>query len=421
MSEFEVVHADCLAVLRTLAADSIDAIVTDPPAGISFMGKAWDDDKGGRRQWTAWLTEVMRECLRVLKPGGHALVWALPRTSHWTATAIEDAGFEIRDRVSHLFGTGFPKSLDVSKAIDAAAGAKREVVGTKIGLPGYSLKRQGAGGFLSGRADGSLDNADGECAITAPATDDAKKWDGFGTALKPACEDWWLARKPLVGTVAQNVLMHGTGALNVDGCRIASATPGRCREGEPSQERRYADRGATNFAATPGPRGGAPEGRWPAHLVLSHNAECGETCVESCPVRMLDEQSGVLKSGARKGFYPTAPSPVYGVYNGVSKEVAGSEGGASRFFYVAKGSTSEKAAGLEGRNTHPTVKSIALMRWLCRLITPPGGTILDPFCGSGTTGCAAMLEGFDFLGVEQDAGYADIARARIAHWLREGA
>jgi site-specific DNA-methyltransferase (adenine-specific) len=192
---------DCLEVLRGLEPGSIDAVVTDPPAGIGFMGQDWDHDKGGRAAWIAWMTDVARECLRVLKPGGHALVWALPRTSHWTATAWEDAGFEVRDRVAHVFGSGFPKSLDVSKAIDAAAGAEREVVGVSdhIHSRGANTAYPKCPGETAAAAEQTAER--GNC-ITAPATPAARQWAGWGTALKPAVEDWWLLREPLAGTVA---------------------------------------------------------------------------------------------------------------------------------------------------------------------------------------------------------------------------
>lgn len=348
--------------LPSLADASVDAIVTDPPAGIAFMGKGWDSDKGGRDQWTAWLAGVMRECLRVLKPGGHALVWALPRTSHWTATAVEDAGFEIRDVVMHLFGTGFPKSLDVSKAIDKASGAEREIVGAG--------RWAGREGDPSSTEEWRLRN-ERPRNETAPATDAARQWAGWGTALKPAAEHWILARKPLDGTVAANVLKHGTGALNIDGCRIAYQQP---------------------------------TGRWPANVTLDEAAAA-----------VLDEQSGTLTSGSGKKNTRRVHGSTYGKPFAPNDVVSvGDTGGASRFFYVAKGSRAEKTHGGTVDNKHPTVKSIALMRWLVRLITPPGGLVLDPFAGSGTTGVAALAEGMRFMGMESDEQYAGVANARMA-------
>lgn len=363
-------HGDAAELGSVLQPNTVDAIVTDPPAGIGFMGKAWDGDKGGRDAWIAWLARTLAPAFLALKPGGHALVWALPRTSHWTATALEIAGFEIRDRVSHFFGTGFPKSMNCG--------------------------------------------------------------DGRGTALKPACEDWWLVRKPLIGTVAANLLAHGTGALNIDVCRIGY-------EGDPPADRSL---GAPRRNDNPIYGVGNPRinpqnelGRWPAHVTFDEDAAAA-----------LDEQSGALKSGAR-----SAGQRARGA--GYADACSSSEGGASRFFYVAKGSRAEKEAGCEAlpaktageatdredgsaglgnpragagrtggaRNFHPTVKSIALMRWLVRLITPPGGVVLDPFAGSGTTGVAALAEGCDFVGCEQggEAGeYLPITVARLEHALR---
>jgi len=368
-----------LDVLRALPDEGVDAVVTDPPAGISFMGKEWDSFGAAQRHFTVarsgaglprygtwrpsatqdavdaqltvraafvtFMTDVMRECLRVLKPGGYALVWAIPRTAHWTAWATEDAGFEIRDVVLHLFGSGFPKSLDVSKAIDKAAGAEREIIADNPNHRAISGV-QYEGVYVGGNT--------GAATITAPATDDARQWKGWGTALKPAAEHWILARKPLIGTVAANVLAHGTGGLNIDGCRVG-----------------YAD-DIDKASATD------QIGRWPANLILDEDA-----------AQALDAQSGTLKSGARPG-------------------------GASRFFYVAKAPKSDKTAKGLVANTHPTVKNTELMRWLTRLVTPPGGLVLDPFAGSGSTGVACAAEGFRFLGVERDEDSFLTAARRIA-------
>lgn len=384
-----LINDDCLIALKSLPDNSVDSLVTDPPAGISFMGKDWDKDKGGRDQWIAWMTEVMQECLRVMKPGAHGLVWAIPRTSHWTATALENAGFEVRDVVTHLFGSGFPKSLDISKAIDKAAGKERtEVIGQKhCGLH----HRGGSNSFTDD--NWKAENRDGDYVnITAPATPEAKQWQGFGTALKPASEHWILVRKPCSEkTVAANVLKHGCGGINIDGCRIGISSDDPNHR-KPSVEWQNADNpNVTHFGS-----GGRPienlntQGRFPANLLLSHTLFCDDECDDSCPVRLLDEQSGVSKGGNRgqqiKRFR-----------------------GASRFFYVAKASKRERGEG----NSHPTVKPQKLMQYLITLITPPNGTVLDPFAGSGSTLVAAKALGFKFIGIEREKEYFDIATRRV--------
>jgi site-specific DNA-methyltransferase (adenine-specific) len=341
------------------------------------MGKEWDSDKGGRAGWVAWMTEVMRECHRVMKPGAHGLVWAIPRTSHWTATALEDAGFEVRDVITHLFGQGFPKSLDISKAINKAAGAKREIIGDNPNKRDAHV--EGGRGFDKDLGGKKLQTM----SITAPSTDAAKQWAGWGTALKPASEHWILVRKPCEEkTVAANVLEWGTGGLNIDGCRI------REKEGLPQL------------------------GRFPANLVLSHTPYCtDEQCDIECATLALDAQSGTLKSGERKAGYIRRAGSTYSPdHKPDNRTHKANSGGASRFFYCAKISPSERGDG----NNHPTVKPQKLMRYLCRLITPPGGTVLDPFMGSGSTGMAAKAEGFKFVGIEKQQEYFEIARARIA-------
>lgn len=576
-ARWTVITGDNAEALPSIPDCSVDAIVTDPPAGIAFMGKEWDHHKGGRDAWIAWLRGVMAECLRVLKPGGHALIWAIPRTSHWTMTAVEDAGFEIRDCVYHAFGQGFPKSHSVEKAI----------------------------------GEGSPE---------------AAQWEGWGTALKPAVEPWILARKPLDGTVAANVLRHGTGAINIDGCRVGTSkdVPASLPKDVPAQLCKGAERNRSPDASGFNPN----IGRFPAHLTLSHNPDCREVgtrsvrrdlvesksdasvnafgeglngsrsigsinetipaweCSEGCAVAMLDAQSGdvgqlgpaVLSHYATMGYGGSSTgsarpartdsggaSRFFAVFDGredgssttinacgnantgaastsAGRSTASSEGNSrtggfgsmsgapfpldgtsttetetrsitgsrtssacppnsietttdeserttssptelsaddasgarntgrsnrsrteqrerskgtasnasethcgsggrrtasvitptcgntegverpsSRFFYTAKASRSDREEGLAGMptgqraNIHPTVKPTDLMRWLVRLITPPGGIVLDPFTGSGSTGKAAALEGMRFIGVERSPEYADIARARIAH------
>lgn len=443
-ARWAVIDGDNAEALPSIPDCSVDAIVTDPPAGIAFMGKEWDHHKGGRDAWIAWLRGVMAECLRVLKPGGHALIWAIPRTSHWTMTAVEDAGFEIRDVVYHAFGQGFPKSLDVSKAIDKAAGAARPIVRERS----YTLANEGGySGGLNTSAPRSL-----SCEVTAPATPEAAQWEGWGTALKPAVEPWILARKPLDGTVAGNVLKHGTGALNIDGCRVGSSGGGtQCDRRDPRGAclgHRNAGQSTSGETYHRHASECHDQGRFPAHLTLSHNPDCDAECSEGCAVAMLDAQSGAIATSKPGTVFRRTQkaADVYGDHTadvGREQVAYGDSGGASRFFYTAKASRSDREEGLAGMptgqrdetrdpdapgannprnrggqaraNVHPTVKPTDLMRWLVRMITPPGGIVLDPFAGSGSTGKAAALEGMRFIGVEQTPEYADIARARIAH------
>ena len=272
-------HGDCLELLRALPDNSVDAVVTDPPAGIAFMSRSWDRDKGGRDEWIAWLTEIMREAFRVMKPGAHGFVWALPRTSHWTGMALEDAGFEIRDSFHHLFSTGFPKSLDASKAIDARLGAERAVVGIKQ----VSRVMRASGDYAGGSVRA------GEVPATEPATEPAKKWSGWGTAVKPAHEVWWIIRKPLEGTVAENLMKWGVGALNIDGTRIGFASDGdKAAAAQRACQDQNAGRSAySNFNDGPGSLApyldGLDKGRWPANLLLSHHPDCKRTGSAAVP------------------------------------------------------------------------------------------------------------------------------------------
>ena len=407
----ELLLGDCLEVMRTLPDCSVDAVVTDPPYGLAFMGKRWDYDVPS--------VEIWAECLRVLKPGGHLLAFAGTRTQHRMAVRIEDAGFEIRDMIAWVYGSGFPKSLDVSKAIDKCNGEAGRllkftawmrttglsskqidlITGTNMGghyltaasqpaIPTPALwnalrshcgdvpewvdqlvQRIEAEREVVGKAIGTdttkarpgmpgQDNARKEYAITAPATPEAQQWAGWGTALKPALEPITMARKPLDGTVAANVLAHGTGGLNVDGCRVGTdETLGRAKRGWGNKAVGADDYG--NFNSIGITKEG---GRWPANLI--HDGS--------------DEPCALL-------------------------------GDAARFFYTAKASRDDRSDG----NTHPTVKPTDLMRYLCRLVTPPGGVVLDPFMGSGSTGKAAMLEGFEFIGIEREVQYHAIAERRI--------
>jgi len=382
VSVYTLHHGDCLDVLRAMPDASVHAIVTDPPYGLSFMGERWDYDVPS--------VDVWAECLRVLKPGGHLLAFAGTRTQHRIAVRIEDAGFEIRDMIAWVYGSGFPKSLDVSKAIDKAAGAEREVVGRHI---------QSAQTRTSGYAGEGKPMMAWQHDITAPATDAARQWQGWGTALKPALEPITVARKPLVGTVAANVLAHGTGALNIDGCRVGIATAER----QTIDTRSGAGFGTGNtVGGSTGRESGLFKshdgGRWPANVIHDGSEE----------VLAVFPQT---KSGALNQANVTAGNRIYGTHAGYEnpKQYGPDSGSAARFFYCAKANKSDRGAD----NVHPTVKPTDLMRYLCRLVTPPGGTVLDPFTGSGSTGKAAILEGFGFVGIEREADYIAIAEARI--------
>lgn len=421
---WEIVQGDCVDVLREFPDNSIDAIVTDPPYGLSehktqdveaclrawLAGEEYRPKKKGfmGQAWDAWVPgpECWRECLRVLKPGGCALVFAGSRTDDLMGIVLWLAGFRRRDLIGWLTGQGFPKSLDVSKAINKAAGAEREVVGEKKVTRIFNPEDVKKHNYV-----GAVGHA-GSVPVTAPATPEAAAWDGWGTALKPALEPVILVQKPFVGTVAQNVLAHGTGALNIDGCRIGAVTGdredyglngnGKAQGGFTGDVYGECDRPLAVYRRPEG-------GRWPANVALDE-----EVAAE------LDRQSGIKKSGVaiQRNRDGKVHNKVLGARRCPAAEDVGfgDVGGASRFFYCAKSSTKERNAGVDGKNTHPTVKPLDLMRWLVRLVTPPGGLIIDPFCGSGTTICAAVLEGFDAYGIDQDEVSVETARRRVAYW-----
>lgn len=385
-TEHSLVHfGSNLDVLPKLEDNSVDSIVTDPPYELGFMGKKWDSSG------IAYNVELWKECLRVLKPGGHLLSFGGTRTWHRVAVAIEDAGFEVRDSIAWMYGSGFPKSLDISKAIDKAAGAEREVQTETIeDLFGERTERKEKpasgigqnGSAFSGHAEGATQKELGD-----PITPEAKQWEGWGTAVKPAFEPIVVARKPLIGTVAQNVLEHGTGGLNIDGSRVKGESWTRPpQSGVPYDGNWKSIPTESNLL-----------GRWPANVILDeYSAE------------ILDEQSG-----------------------------------ASRFFYCPKASKTDRNEGLEEleakrhsdrekadgvggdnprnrtnqarQNFHPTVKPTALMTYLINLVTPPNGTVLDPFTGSGSTGKAAILAGFNFVGIELTEDYYPIIEGRLKH------
>lgn len=427
MEKWRLHCGDCRDFLKTLPGNSVDAAVTDPPYGLSFMDQPWD------RTGIAFDPSFWAEVLRVLKPGAHLLAAGIGRTHHCMMAAVEDAGFEIRDCIYHVFGSGFPKNLDVSKAIDRLMGAEREIVGSNPNhrpVSGVNYRGVYAGGNT------------GNPFVTAPATEEAARWEGFGTALKPAVEIWVLARGPLSeASVAENVLKWGTGALNIDGCRIAwSRVP---RVGEPGWGGRRKRLGFIGTGREADRTTPSPLGRWPANLVLSHS--------EECRFKGFERTKGIAGSAGEAGgkafVFGWRPAPTGGCADADGAELVEDwecapgcpvrlleeQGGLPRFFYCAKVSGTERwgfcracggavppdeLAAHRGQGhevvVHPTQKPLRLMRWLVRLVTPPGGLVLDPFAGSGTTLVAAVLEGFRAAGCEIDPEYAAVTGARLA-------
>jgi len=370
-----ILVGDCRESMATLEAESVDAVVCDPPYELGFMGRKWD------ASGIAYDLEVWRQALRVLKPGGHLLAFSGSRTYHRMACAIEDAGFDVRDQIMWLYGSGFPKSHDVSKAIDKAAGVAFE-------------SRPATGvGFMGPDGPGGYNVTKNQLSRTGESTDDARRWSGWGTALKPAHEPICMARKPLVGTVAANVLRYGTGAINVDGGRVGDEVminlPGSTND-------RLAMGNGWRSDAQPT----TAIGRWPANVLHDGSDEVTEGLRDAARYFYTakasgedrDEMIGDVPIGRRAGL-----------------------AGADR-----EGSLdplSERWRTAPRRNVHPTVKPTDLMRYLVRMVTPPGGLVLDPFTGSGSTGRAAMLEGMRFVGCELSPEYAEIARARIRFTL----
>jgi|688.fasta_scaffold154122_2 site-specific DNA-methyltransferase (adenine-specific) len=380
-----IIHGNSLNELPYLEDCSVDAIITDPPYELGFMNKKWDSSG------IAYNINIWAHCLRVLKPGGHLLAFGGTRTYHRMACAIEDAGFEVRDSINWIYGSGFPKSLDVSKAIDKAAGAEREIIGErKLGGNAAQSTQEKGGTYASNTNSVGVEPI--SVPITTPSTDAAKQWEGWGTALKPAHEPIVLARKPFEDTVANNVMQHGTGALNIDGCRV-----------ETTDSFGGGTKGTSGFAAGyehDGWVAGSSLGRWPANVI--HDGS--------------DEVVGLFPSS--KAGKPRPDRGTGGIWSesmGIPcGPQYGDDGSAARFFYCAKAGKSERNAGLpKDTNIHPTVKPLELMKYLCRLITPPNGIILDPFAGSGSTLVAATLEGFNSIGIEMTADYLPIIEARI--------
>lgn len=427
MTSTQLFLGDCRDVMADMAADSIDSIITDPPYGLEFMGKGWDQGVPSVEFWQA--------AYRVAKPGAFLLAFGGTRTFHRLACAIEDAGWELRDVMSWVYGQGWPKSHDISKAIDKRAGAERETVRSK-----FKGEMMTALGVERPWKDKAMQVGYHEHAGPVPVTEQAAQWDGYGTALKPAWEPIIVAMKPTVGTFADNALAYGVAGLWIDGGRVGAEVMPKTASSGVVKSANVAMAGP-NYGRVVA---GEAIGRWPANFVLTHDPRCNGTCHPECPVKLLDEQSGISTGTAgirqRKGGFWKNEG------DGGLAASYGDTGGASRFFYCSKASVAEREAGLADlaladrpgvlkmrvdgsldgkptaprKNDHPTVKPLGLCRWLCRLTkTPTGGNVLDPFMGSGSTGCAAVLEGRDFIGIEQDLHYLGIAGARIEHWQKQ--
>ena len=429
----KLILGDSVDKLKELDDNSIDSIVTDPPYGLSFMGKKWDYDVPSQ--------EIFEECLRVLKPGGHLLSFAGSRTYHRMAVRVEDAGFEIRDQIMWIYGSGFPKSMNIGKAMDKVQGNEREVVGKKGGKIDFSKTKKGDTSFY----ETAWDNKD---YVELEITKGNSPYEGWGTALKPAHEPIVMARKPLSEkTVVNNVLEWGTGGINIDASRVGTddtrSKASMTALGQNSGWNKHSNKEVI---------AGSESGRFPANIIFDEEAG-----------KILDEQSGISKStGGRSGNKEgVGQNGIYGQYSGEVRDEnpgLGDTGGASRFFYCPKTSKKDRNEGLDdfedkyyaagnqakaelkrgnvefnankgkgkderhnhnqvgvSKNNHPTVKPTDLMLYLIRLVTPTGGTTLDPFMGSGSTGKAAVRGGFDFIGIEREKEYMEIAEARIQY------
>jgi site-specific DNA-methyltransferase (adenine-specific) len=411
----EVLHGDCLEVLKTFPDNYFDSLITDPPSSISFMSMKWDDDKGGMLNWINWLSEVMNEAMRTMKPGAIGLVWSIPRTSHWTGMALELAGFRIIDVIHSAFGQGFPKGQDCSKMIDRLLGEEREVTGIsrKMGTNAFGILND--------------DNWQPKEIVfeTKSSSELAKQWDGWKTpALKPAIEGWWLVQKKCSeSSIVRNILKHGTGGLNIEAGRIGN-------EKRLNQQKDFRPIHGNKFGSGAYlPNLGQKEatGRYPANLILS----CGINCQENnhakdCPVNLFPETSvaGNIRESelGTKGMFK--PGKVF-----TNPKIEGDTGGsAARYFkqlpfdtdtvnsiyYKAKASTTDRNCKGLVNNDHPTVKSRHLMAYFIKLITPPNGIVLDPFGGSGTTAVSAIETGFNYVLIEKEEEYLNIINQRIS-------
>ena len=431
----KLILGDSVDKLKELEDNSVDSIVTDPPYGLSFMGKKWDYDVHSQ--------EIFEECLRVLKPGGYLLSFAGSRTYHRMAVRVEDAGFEIRDQIMWIYGSGFPKSMNIGIQVDKKLGNQREVVGEKVRGDVEKAKENGAG-YLADPANRNNTKQFGYGTQTI--TKGNSEWEGWGTALKPAHEPIVMARKPLSEkTVVNNVLEWGTGGINIDESRISTdeVITNHSRGAESAISKgKYGDSKEQETHQTPS----QTLGRFPANIILDKEAG-----------RILDEQTGELSTVGSPKKIDNSKTSIFGA--GVPGfQMYGDKGGASRFFYCPKTSKTDRNEGLDefedkyyaagnqakaelkrgnvefnsnkgkgrderhnhnqvgvSKNNHPTVKPTDLMLYLIRLITPKGGTTLDPFMGSGSTGKAAVRGGFDFVGIEREKEYMEIAEARIQY------
>lgn len=448
---FQTYLGDSLEILKTIPSNSVDSLVTDPPAGIGLLGLDWDKDKGGRKEWTAWLTQIMTECHRILKPGAYGFVWAIPRTSHWTGNALEEAGFQVKDVITHIFGSGFPKSVAIDKAIDRAKYTSTDEL---FKVTAWIKSRRDELGLTNKQLDDIAGVKGGACHWTASPpfgqphiptlerwekieaaigpspqwikdfikpsrergeewskrtvvghyakdaggiggtafkstnhektetiSERSKPWEGWGTALKPASEHWILIQKPISEhNLAANVLKHGVGGINIDASRvpvngkIPSTTNLDFRDGGFLWEARMRSQSSVYHQH--------PNGRFPANVIVTRSNDSG------CPAKIMNDQSEreTEVSEYFKNFKPEVP-----------------------FFYCKKPTKAER--GLD--NIHPTVKPLRLMRYLCKMVTPPNGTVLDPFMGSGTTGVSALFEKFNFIGIERDETYHQISTKRL--------
>jgi site-specific DNA-methyltransferase (adenine-specific) len=439
--ELRLYHGDCLDVLKELEMNSIDSIVTDGPYGLSFMGKKWDYDVPS--------VEIWQECLRVLKPGGHLLAFAGSRTYHRMAVRIEDAGFDIRDQIMWIYGSGFPKSHNIGKSIDKMQGNSRQVVGEEVGT--YKLDNAIKNAGVLGKMNQKLTDDGYEIKTITKGNSIGEGW---GTALKPAHEPIVMARKPIEGTVAENTLQYGVGGLNIDGTRIGYVNDYDKKHQEDIRKGTgtfFGGNGESVCEQTD------MQGRWPANVILEctcenpkvvsdkydirtyndykntfksyeeNDKDKGEYEIKdvettkvihtdpNCPCYILDKQSGNKKSSKRGSKY-NKPTEHTNTYTPAASDYRddntySDEGGASRFFYCPKASKKDRDEG----NVHPTVKPTELMKYLIRLVTPKDGIVLDPFMGSGSTGKAAMQEGMWFVGIEREKEYFEIAKQRIEY------